>query len=133
MPENDETTLTEKPDKPPISEAKLQANRRNGRLGRGPTTEAGKRRSSLNATRSGLHGQIICATAEEPQSSRNIPPTYAPNSRPSAPRKAFLLPQYQTTCSELTGFARLRQGYSPADFEPTSTPSMPAIPKWTLR
>ena len=65
MPENDETTLTEKPDKPPISEAKLQANRRNGRLGKGPTTEAGKRRSSLNATRSGLHGQIICATEEE--------------------------------------------------------------------
>jgi hypothetical protein len=65
MPENDETTLTEKPDKPPISEAKLQANRRNGRLGHGPTSEAGKRRSSLNATRSGLHGQIICATAEE--------------------------------------------------------------------
>ncbi len=30
-----------------------------------PVTEAGKRRSSLNATRSGLHGQIICATAEE--------------------------------------------------------------------
>ena len=49
MPENDETTITEKPDKPPISEAKLQANRRNGRLGRGAVTEAGKRRSSLNA------------------------------------------------------------------------------------
>ena len=49
------------------------------------------------------------------QSSRNTPPTYAPNSRPSAPRKAFLVPPYRTTCSELTGFARLRQGYSPAD------------------
>ena len=36
MPENDETTLTEKPDKPPISEAKLQANRRNGRLATRP-------------------------------------------------------------------------------------------------
>jgi hypothetical protein len=65
MAENDETTITEKPGKPPISEAKLQANRRNGRLGRGAVTEAGKRRSSLNAYRSGLHGQIICATAEE--------------------------------------------------------------------
>ena len=27
MPENDETTTTENPDKPPISEAKLRANR----------------------------------------------------------------------------------------------------------
>jgi hypothetical protein len=65
MPENDATTTIEKPDKPPISEAKLRANRRNGRLGHGPITEAGKRRSSLNATRSGLHGQIICATVED--------------------------------------------------------------------
>src|SRR5277367_2155930 len=65
MPENEEPTTTEKPDKPPISEAKLRANRRNGSMGHGPTSEAGKRRSSLNATRSGLHGQIICATAEE--------------------------------------------------------------------
>jgi hypothetical protein len=66
MPENDDITITEKPtDKPPISEAKLRANRRNGSMGRGPTSEAGKRRSSLNAYRSGLHGQIICAIAEE--------------------------------------------------------------------
>ena len=65
MPDNDETITPEKPDKPPISEAKLRANRENGARGRGPTSLAGKRRSSLNATRSGLHGQIICATAEE--------------------------------------------------------------------
>jgi hypothetical protein len=66
MSKTNETTITEKPaDKPPISEAKLQANRRNGALSRGPATEAGKRRSSLNALRSGIHGQIVCATAEE--------------------------------------------------------------------
>ena len=51
--------------KPPISEAKLRANRANGAKSRGPVTEAGRRRSSLNATRSGLHGQIICGTEEE--------------------------------------------------------------------
>jgi hypothetical protein len=62
MSENNETTITEKP---PISEAKLQANRRNGAMSHGPVTAAGKRRSSLNAYRSGLHGQIVCATTEE--------------------------------------------------------------------
>jgi hypothetical protein len=65
MPENDEVTTTEKPSKPPISEAKLRANRENGAKSRGPVSEAGKRRSSLNAYRSGLHGQIVCATVEE--------------------------------------------------------------------
>ncbi|MGA7236000.1 MAG: hypothetical protein WBY44_09985 [Bryobacteraceae bacterium] len=70
MPEFDEPITTDNPtpDEPirkPISEAKLRANRANGRLSRGPVTEAGKRRSSLNATRSGLHGQIICGTEEE--------------------------------------------------------------------
>jgi hypothetical protein len=68
MPEIDEPTAPDNAvDEPrkPISEAKLQANRRNGSLGHGPVTPAGKRRSSLNATRSGIHGQIVCATAEE--------------------------------------------------------------------
>jgi hypothetical protein len=51
--------------KPPISEAKLFANRRNGALGRGPVTSEGKRRSSLNALRSNTHGQIVCLPAEE--------------------------------------------------------------------
>jgi hypothetical protein len=62
MPENNETTTI---DKPPISEAKLRANRENGAKSHGPVSEAGKRRSSLNAYRSGIHGQIVCSTAEE--------------------------------------------------------------------
>ena len=49
----------------PISEAKLRANRENGAKSHGPVSAAGKRRSSLNAHRSGIHGQIVCATAEE--------------------------------------------------------------------
>jgi hypothetical protein len=70
MPEIDETTITDnasadEPIRKPISEAKRQANRRNGSLSHGPVTAAGKRRSSLNAYRSGLHGQIVCATPEE--------------------------------------------------------------------
>ena len=65
MSENNETTTDKPTTDRPISEAKIRANRANGAKSRGPISEAGKRRSSLNATRSGLHGQIICATEEE--------------------------------------------------------------------
>jgi hypothetical protein len=58
-------SLPDDPPRKPISEAKLRANRENGAKSRGPVSEAGKRRSSLNAYRSGIHGQIVCATAEE--------------------------------------------------------------------
>ena len=53
------------PAKKPISEAKLLANRRNGCLSHGPTSAAGRRRSSLNGYRNGLNGQIVCSTPEE--------------------------------------------------------------------
>jgi hypothetical protein len=56
---------SDEPIRKPISEAKLRANRENGAKSRGPISEVGKRRSSLNALRSGIHGQIVCATAEE--------------------------------------------------------------------
>jgi hypothetical protein len=62
--ENNEPITADQPRKP-ISEAKLRANRENGAKSHGPVTPTGKRRSSLNATRSGIHGQIVCATAEE--------------------------------------------------------------------
>ncbi len=53
------------PARKPISEAKLLANRRNGALSHGPVTPEGRRRSSLNAYRTGLNGQIVCSSPEE--------------------------------------------------------------------
>ena len=59
-------TATESQDpKPTISDAKLAANRSNSLKSTGPKTPEGKRRSSLNATRSRLHGQIECLPAED--------------------------------------------------------------------
>ncbi len=65
-----ETNETPEPNEPapakkPISEAKLLANRRNGALSHGPVTAEGRRRSSLNAYRNGLNGQIVCSSPEE--------------------------------------------------------------------
>lgn len=50
---------------PSISEARKAANIANSKLSTGPKTAEGKRRSSLNATRSHLHCQIACLPAEE--------------------------------------------------------------------
>ena len=133
MPENDETTLTEKPDKPPISEAKLQANRRNGRLGHGPTSEAGKRRSSLNATRSGLHGQIICATAEELAVLQKHTSDVRAELAPIGPTESFLTTSISDNMFRINRLRALEAGIFASGFEPTSTPSTPAIPKWMLR
>ena len=48
-----------------ISEAKRRANIQNASRSTGPKTEAGKKRSSLNATRSKLHMQVECLPAED--------------------------------------------------------------------
>ena len=48
-----------------ISEAQLSANRANAQLSRGPLTEAGKRRSSVNAIRHGLSGRTVLLPGED--------------------------------------------------------------------
>ncbi len=53
-----------------VSGAKLAANQANCQHSTGPKTEAGKRRSSLNAFRHGLTGDIHIATPEEMEAFR---------------------------------------------------------------
>ena len=50
-----------------ISDEKLNANRENARHSTGPRTLEGKQRSSFNATRHGLTGQVVVRTEEEQQ------------------------------------------------------------------
>ena len=51
--------------KKPMSQARLEANRRNAQKSTGPRTPEGRRRSSLNATRIYITGQIACLPAED--------------------------------------------------------------------
>jgi hypothetical protein len=50
-----------------LSEKQLEANRANAQKSTGPRTEEGKRRSSLNATRHGLTGQVVILPEESLQ------------------------------------------------------------------
>jgi len=48
-----------------LSDKQLAANRANAQLSTGPTSEAGRRRSSLNARRHNLTGQVTAMTEED--------------------------------------------------------------------
>ena len=50
-----------------VSEAKLEANRRNAMLSCGPRTEAGKSRSKLNALKHGMRTATLVLLEEDPQ------------------------------------------------------------------
>ena len=50
-----------------MTQAQLTANRENAQHSTGPRTEAGRKRSSLNAFRHGLTGQIVIHTPEDAQ------------------------------------------------------------------
>jgi hypothetical protein len=50
-----------------MTQAQLKARRNNAQLSTGPRTSAGKKRSSLNAVRHGLTGQIVVQTPEDQQ------------------------------------------------------------------
>src|ERR1017187_3588824 len=59
------------------SDKQLEANRRNAQKSTGPTTEAGKRRSSLNALRHGLTGQVVVLPEEEIEAFTKFAPPIA--------------------------------------------------------
>ena len=56
-----------------ISEKQLEANRSNALLSTGPKTEAGRKRSSMNALRHGLTGQVTTMTDEDRAAHDNSP------------------------------------------------------------
>jgi hypothetical protein len=55
-----------------MSQSRLTANRANAQLSTGPRTEEGKKRSSLNAFRHGLTGQIVIHTPEDQKAFQSI-------------------------------------------------------------
>jgi hypothetical protein len=121
MPEIEQITIVPIPRadeaiRKPIREAKLRANRENGAKHRGPVTEAGKRRSGLNAYRSGIHGQMVCATAEELEVFQTHTSDVLAEYEPIGPPKTSSSPPSPTTCGASPEFGRLRREFSANGF-----------------
>ncbi len=116
MHENNETTTDKTTTDRPISEAKLRANRANGAKSRGPVTEAGRRRSSLNATRSGLHGQIICGTEEELVVLQKHTSDVRTELAPIGPTESFLATSISDNMFRITRIRALEAGIFASGF-----------------
>src|SRR5579884_774884 len=78
------------PEPSTVSEAQLAANRENAQHSTGPRTEAGKRRSCLNAYRHGLTGQIVCQTEEDLAAFKKHCADVTAEHKPIGPTETFL-------------------------------------------
>ena len=76
---------------PPVSEARLRANRLNAQKSTGPRTEQGKQRSRLNATRHGFTGQVLCLPPEELDALNAIIRQFEQHYQPSGPQEQHLV------------------------------------------
>lgn len=75
--------------KPPISEARHRANVANSKSSTGPRTDAGKKRSSLNAVRSGIHGQLTCLPVEDLAALQKLTADIVAEYNPFGPTELF--------------------------------------------
>jgi hypothetical protein len=90
-PSDPAAATTGTPAKKPVSQAKLDANRRNGALSHGPKTEAGKAKSSLNALRTGIFArQVTCMTPEDLAEYQAHMAAIREELQPQGPREEFL-------------------------------------------
>jgi hypothetical protein len=81
----------------PASDARLRANRANAQNSSGPKTEAGKKRSSLNATRHGLLAQTLHLPEEEMDAYHDFTGAYVKDLNPVG----FVETQLAHSCADL--------------------------------
>ena len=74
-----------------ISDARIEANRRNALLSTGPRTEEGKNRSRLNAIRHGLTGQIVVLPEEELQTYQDFAKAFLAEWKPETATETQLV------------------------------------------
>jgi hypothetical protein len=69
----------------------IESARRNGRLSRGPVTAAGKRRSSQNALKHGIHSSAVVLNSEQGELYDQMLAGYIAEYRPANPREHDLV------------------------------------------
>ena len=77
-----------------LSEKQLAANQANAQKSTGPRTEAGKKRSALNATRHGLSGQVVVLPQEDLAAYKAFSQGIVDSFAPKDPREAQLAQLY---------------------------------------
>ena len=76
---------------PTVSEAQLTANRENAQLSTGPITEAGKRKSSLNAIKTGLTGSTVLLPTDDAARYQTHLQSYTDHFQPAGPEEHALM------------------------------------------
>jgi hypothetical protein len=100
MPENEIELISETSDpaaKKPLSEKRLAANRANAKKSSGPRTNAGKQRSSLNATRHGILAHVLHLPEEDQKAYNLFTSEYIAGLQPIGPVET----QLAHTCADL--------------------------------
>lgn len=104
----------------PVSNARLAANRTNAQLSTGPTSETGKRISSLNAVKTGLTGQTVLLPSDDVAAYEAIVAAFAGQYRPATVQESQLVQNLADTrwrlnripTLEFALFARGRQEFA---------------------
>ena len=84
----------------PISDLQLIANRENAQHSTGPRTPEGKKRSSLNALRHGLTGQVVVMPSEDLQAYNAFLDRYIKGLNPkNEPEEQLAFDMANSTCN----------------------------------
>lgn len=94
----------------PVSERKLEANRANALKSTGPRTEAGKARSSRNATRHGLLAEAATLLAEPNQELQSLLDNYRADFRPASTHEEMLVRELAVADWRLRQITRIEIG-----------------------
>ena len=107
---------------------RTEANRANAQLSTGPRTQEGKQRSSLNALRHGLTGQIVVMPTEDLQAYQRHVASFVDDLRPKGPMESHLVQSLADTAWRLNRVASLEANCSPwpPPANPTPAPTPPA-------
>lgn len=95
---------------PSISPAQLTANRKNAQLSTGPTSDAGKRTSSLNAVKTGLTGRTVLLPADDAEIYRRHLAAYEAEYKPVGLRECELVQSLADTQWRLNRIPGLEAG-----------------------
>jgi len=87
--------------------ASPEINRANAQLSTGPRTQEGKQRSSLNALRHGLTGQIVVMPTEDLQAYQRHVASFVDDLRPKGPMESHLVQSLADTAWRLNRVASL--------------------------